>query len=459
MWFLLIFILGLAVAAFGLEWLIQQPGGITLEFGGWHLEASLPVAVAGLLLAVATIIVLWAIIVAVWRLPRRVLGDSRERRRARGLDVLSQGLVAVGSGDLARAKKAAGLAQKLVPDEPLTQVLTAQAAQLGGDRLAAAKAFHQMTLQPETRLLGLRGLHIEAKRRSDAEAAHHFAQTAHDLAPVPWAGSAILEHHASQGDWEKARQSVEANLLAKAIDLDTAQKQRAVIETALAMEKERDQPHDALHLARQALKRRPGFPPAAAVATRALIRHNDLKQALKLIESIWGKYPHPDLGALYLDALSGESNSARLARIEKLARLAPNAPESRLLLAQAALSAREFAKARAALAPLATNGQNPTAQACLLMAEIEEAENGASGPVREWLARAGRAPRDPVWLADNVASKHWLPISPATGRLDAFEWKAPPDTTPLIAEEAQPIATSSARAVAVETLEISGPKS
>ena len=133
MWFLLIFILGLAVAAYGIEWLIQQPGGLTLEFGGWHMEASLPVAVAGLLVAVATIIITWAIIVALWRLPGRMIGDTRERRRARGLDVLSQGLVAVGSGDLAKAKKAAGLAQKLLPDEPLTQVLMAQAAQLGGD--------------------------------------------------------------------------------------------------------------------------------------------------------------------------------------------------------------------------------------------------------------------------------------------------------------------------------------
>jgi HemY protein len=458
MWFLLIFILGLAIAAFGLEWLIQQPGGITLEFGGLHMEASLPVAIAGVLLTVATIIVLWAVIVAVWRLPGRVIGDSRERRRARGLDVLSQGLVAVGSGDLAKARKAAGLAQKLVPDEPLTHMLTAQAAQLGGDRLAAAKAFHKMTLQPDTKLLGLRGLHIEAKRRSDQEAAHHFAKTAHDLAPVPWAGAAILEHHAVQGDWEKARESVEASLLAKAIDLETAQKRRAVIETALAMEKERDHSHDALHLARQALKRRPGFPPAAAVATRTLIRHNDLKQALKLIESIWGKYPHPELGALYLEALSGDSNSGRLARVEKLARLAPNAPESRLLLAQAALSARDFAKARDALAPMTASGQNPTAQACLLMAEIEEAENGASGPVREWLARASRAPRDPVWLADHIASKHWLPISPATGRLDAFEWKAPPDSTPLIADESPSVLASSAKAVPGETLEISGPK-
>jgi len=61
------------------------------------------------------------------------------------------------------------------------------------------------------------------------------------------------------------------------------------------------------------------------------------------------------------------------------------------------------------------------------MAEIEDAELGPSGPVREWLARGSRAPRDPVWIADGVISKSWAPISPKTGRLDAFEWAPPPD--------------------------------
>ena len=59
------------------------------------------------------------------------------------------------------------------------------------------------------------------------------------------------------------------------------------------------------------------------------------------------------------------------------------------------------------------------------MAEIEEAENGSTGRVREWLSRALRAPRDPVWTADGVVSDVWLPVSPVTGRIDAFEWKTP----------------------------------
>ena len=59
------------------------------------------------------------------------------------------------------------------------------------------------------------------------------------------------------------------------------------------------------------------------------------------------------------------------------------------------------------------------------MAEIEEGEHGDLGRVREWLARAIRAPRDPAWVADGYVSDAWAPASPVTGRLDAFTWQVP----------------------------------
>jgi HemY protein len=89
---------------------------------------------------------------------------------------------------------------------------------------------------------------------------------------------------------------------------------------------------------------------------------------------------------------------------------------------RAALDAREFERARAALEPLLGN---PTQRVMLLMAEIEQVEHGDDGRAREWMARAVHAARDPAWTADGVVSDRWLPVSPASGRLDAFEWKVP----------------------------------
>jgi HemY protein len=58
------------------------------------------------------------------------------------------------------------------------------------------------------------------------------------------------------------------------------------------------------------------------------------------------------------------------------------------------------------------------------MAEIEDAD-GDVGRSREWMARAMRAAPDPAWTADGVVSEHWLPVSPVSGRLDAFQWRVP----------------------------------
>ena len=107
--------------------------------------------------------------------------------------------------------------------------------------------------------------------------------------------------------------------------------------------------------------------------------------------------------------------------MQKLAGKLPGQLEGALAVARAALDAREFAVARAALAPYLSA---PTRRVATLMAEIEESEHGDEGRVREWMGRAMRAAGDPAWTADGVVSERWLPVSP-NGRLDGFVWKVP----------------------------------
>jgi HemY protein len=84
-------------------------------------------------------------------------------------------------------------------------------------------------------------------------------------------------------------------------------------------------------------------------------------------------------------------------------------------------------------------GPEATQGVASLMAEIEEGQSGDQGKAREWLARAVRAPRDPAWTADGLVSDEWEPLSPVTGKLDAFEWKVPMTVTGrLVAETAPP---------------------
>ena len=109
-------------------------------------------------------------------------------------------------------------------------------------------------------------------------------------------------------------------------------------------------------------------------------------------------------------------------RIETLAAKAPGHIESALAIARAAIDASEFERARAALARFIAV---PTQRVALLMAEIERTEHGDSGRARAWTLRAVRALHDPVWTADGYVSDRWRPVSPVSGRLDAFQWQTP----------------------------------
>ncbi|MBL4892262.1 MAG: heme biosynthesis protein HemY, partial [Rhizobiaceae bacterium] len=92
-------------------------------------------------------------------------------------------------------------------------------------------------------------------------------------------------------------------------------------------------------------------------------------------------------------------------------------------VALAAIDAQDWARSREAMQPVLTNSLSE--RACLIMADIEEGEHGDRGRMRDWLARAVRAPRDPAWTADGYVSEKWLPISPVSGEIGAFQWKLP----------------------------------
>lgn len=423
----LTYLLVIAALAAGAVWLADRPGEVSVLWQGYRIETSVAIAAIGVILLAFLALVVWAVLRFVLGLPSAFSFASRSRRRARGFEAVSRGMVAIGAGDPIAAGRHAHDARKFAAEEPLTLLLEAQTAQLTGDRGRAEAAFKAMLDKPETRVLGLRGLFVEARRRGDMAAARAFADEAVRRSPsLAWANDALLDFHTSAGDWQAARTAVERRAALRLADKAEAKRQRAVLLAAEALEAKGREPEKALAAALEAAKLAPGLTPAAALAGRMLSERGDVKKAARLLEAAWKEASHPDIAAAYLDVRPGDSARDRLARAETLTRLRPSDPEGVLALAGAAIHAQDFGKARAALKPLLAGGAS--VRVCLLMAELEEAEHGAAGRVREWLARATRAPRDAAWVADGLVSDHWLPVSPISGRLDAFVWTMPPAT-------------------------------
>jgi len=423
----LVYLAVFACLAFGAVWLADRPGEISVIWQGYRIDTSVAIGAIGVVVLAFLVLLVWAVIRFVFGLPSAFSLSSRARRRARGFEAVSRGMVAIGAGDPIAAGRYTGEARRFVPNEPLTLLLEAQTAQLTGNRAQAEAAFKAMLDRSETRVLGLRGLFVEAKRRGDMPAARAFADDAVRRSPsLAWANDALLDFHTNAGDWQAARTAVERRAALRLADKAEARRQRAVLLAAEALEARDREPERALAAALEAVKLAPGLTPAAALAGRMLSERGDVRKASKLLETAWREAPHPDVASAYLDVRPGDSAFDRLNRAQTLSKLRPADPESVLALAGAAIQAREFQKARETLKPLLAGG--PSVRACLLMAELEEAEHGAAGKVREWLARATRAPHDAAWVADGLVSDHWMPVSPITGRLDAFVWTVPPAT-------------------------------
>lgn len=414
-------ILVFAIAA-GFAWLAERPGALTLSWQGYEIETSLMVGALAVAVVVAAITLLGVVIRAIVSTPRTVTNYLGARRRDRGYRALSRGMIAVGAGDTKLARHAADESSSMLGDEPLTLLLTAQAAQLAGDAVGARSAFEALAGRPETRVLGLHGLFIEARRQGEEEAAQHFAEEANQAAPkIGWAGTACFEYQARAGDWLGALRTLAANTKARIVDKPGSQRLRAVLLTARAMEIEGNEPGEGQAAALEAHRLAPALTEAAIVSGRLLARAGDYKRAIRVLEAAWKVEPHPEIADVYASIRPGDSVGDRLKRMRRLADIRAHHREGAMALARAAIDAREWGTAREALAGLARS--QPSERVCLLMAEIEEGEHGDEGRVRSWLGRAIHAPRDPVWVADGQVFPRWAPISPVSGRVDAFEWK------------------------------------
>ena len=423
MYRIILFLLLIALAALGAAWVADQPGDVVLSWGVWRARPSLPVFVLLLGIVIVAAILAWTIVLALWRLPERIKRGRRDRRLARGRHAITQGLLAVGHGDSAAARAHADAARRHAGHDPLALLLHAQSAQLDGNREGARAAFHAMAEREDTRLLGLRGLFIEAQRADDPVGAVGIAEEALKLAPgSTWASQAVLGFRCARGDWSGALTILDNNLESGLIDKPAWRRQRGVLLTARALELEtidRDRSRDTVM---EAIKLAPTLVPAAVLASKYQSEAHQVRRSMRLVETAWLAQPHPDLADAYAHVRLGDSARQRLVRVETLAGKVPGHLESALAVARAAIDATEFARAREALAPFVAA---PTQRVAMLMAEIERTEHGDSGRARAWTLRAVRALHDPVWTADGYVSASWRPVSPVSGRIDAFQWQTP----------------------------------
>ncbi len=432
---ILCFVALVVAATFGVSQLLETSGGVRISLLNTEFSLSPLMAVASLvalLLAFWLTLKLLGFLVAVFRFLNgdetavsRYFDRNRERK---GFEALADGLMALASGEGRTAMAKAARAEKYLNRPELTNLITAQAAEIAGDGRKAQEVYKQLLTDERTRFVGVRGIMKQKLAEGDTTTALKLAEKAFALKPRhEETQDVLLKLQAGAEDWSGARKTLGAKLKSGALPRDVHKRRDAVLALSEAKDiLDEGKTIEAREAAIAANKLSPDLIPAATLAARSYIEQSKSRYATRVLKKAWAVQPHPDLAAAFAEIEPNESPEERIKRFRVLTQIAPDNPETKMLLAELNIAAEDFPAAKRALGDLAETA--PTARSLAILAAIERGEGSDDSIVRGLLTKALTTSRGPQWICDNCQNIHssWGPVCDNCGAFDTMAWKEAP---------------------------------
>lgn len=309
----LLLLLVAAAAAFGWQWVVEDPGYVLVRLRGTSVETTLVFSAVALLVA-------WGLLSLAWRLLRWPLQAWIRAGKRRARENLAQGLAAFAEGRYQQAERHLARAARQPALRGPALLAMARAAHARGEDDRASKALDDAALDLESAALAQRAKFLmERGRHGEALALLKPKAGKGTLPPVGW--RMFIEASLAEGDAQQAMDALPALAKSQSLVADAwATLERRVMMAALAAA-----PSPArLNSLWNAIGRNHRKQPAVIAAyARQAARFGQTLAAMDEIESAQRREWSDDLALCYSDIGPAEL-ATRTRHAEAWLQIAPN---------------------------------------------------------------------------------------------------------------------------------------
>lgn len=418
------FLFTLVLAAIAAMWFIDNDGSLTIEWLGYHIQTSMAFAILASIVVLVICTTLLQFLLWVKAAPKKYKKAMRDKRRDNGLTALTSGFAAIAAGDIKQARRLNKQASNYLGNIPITKLLSAQTAQLEGDRELAKVHYTAMLENKETETIAIKGLLVQARQDGDLNKAIFLAEKAISLKPnAEWAILILLDLYKITKRWADAEKIVQKAQKLKVITSTQAKRSMALMSLEMCTELlQRNDLSEALKYAEKSYKALPDFQPVAANYAYVLLKAGNSNKAAKILENNWKNATHPDTAELYMQLFANENSEKKLKHAEKLLSLAPNSVDGHLIVAKTSMICDNASLARNHLKMALTISE--TRKICNLMVDLERQEGSDQEIIDQWRQRTQTSNADPAWSCTKCGfnTEKWHTSCNNCNSFDSLKW-------------------------------------
>ncbi|MBS0272376.1 MAG: tetratricopeptide repeat protein [Proteobacteria bacterium] len=386
--FFLFLVIG--VSSFGLLYL-KDPGLIEIIWLGY--EVQLTAVLAFLILFTAFFVFVLCAWGASWFLgiPYRWFIFLKRWKKRKAEDILIDLLTSSEAETFDDALQQQKKTEKELHDNPIFLWISANLFEKAEQHFDAEKYFVELTKNPSTSFLGLKGCIRSAMHRSDFKTANDLLKRIVKLSPTsPW----VLKNKLALARHGKKFEETET-LILRLEDLGylpskQSKQQVAYVQYQQALEPKTSSAQKEVFL-RQAHFLDPSLAQATEMLAELFHEQGHTTYALNAIETTWQVNPTRYLADLYLKITASQDNLNTFQEAQQLVKENPTHSESLLLLSRTAIDAQLWGEARGFLSSLLK--ENPTADVYQLLARLELKDKQDWKAALIWLEKGLQAPR------------------------------------------------------------------